>query len=399
MQHWTVGAELWLLTGENIALLEQTQISVGLTASLRRITFNLKTTMADQTPVEVDLRSLDGAAAGTVTLGAERLPVDAVAVRIRHRDTGDEPVAMTALDVTTPAGVLTFSISDNGELLRQAREEGGPDAPLTPGELTGLVRARLLSQIDEVEIATEGPLGLVINHGNGGEAVFSLEGLWKALPDATQPLQALVTECTRQIQRRFATASEHPPEEETRSLAERVRLALRGPSEVDDLNALLAGQGEAVAAEPFGSGLWVVYLLDHPHVLEPMTWSEARSVSPDSEALRALALQNLRAHCLPLERIGDGPAYMIECQEGYETGLLLLPELWDAEAERLASRGQPGRVVVCAPARDVLLVTAEGSPEGLLELRAIADEIMAEGDHTLSDQCFAWTDGAWQPLS
>ncbi len=143
--------------------------------------------------------------------------------------------------------------------------------------------------------------------------------------------------------------------------------------------------------EEFNSDLVVVYAEDtETGTLYPVP-SEFKKAGLDVNALRELAVANLRRRLSAVEIERSSSVSMITTGVGYEPSLLLLEEYWDA-----AKLGVQGEIVVAVPSREVLIFTGSRSRGGVSRLRQLARQIAAEDPYALTAQLFVFRDGKFQ---
>jgi hypothetical protein len=141
--------------------------------------------------------------------------------------------------------------------------------------------------------------------------------------------------------------------------------------------------------EPFVGELYVTYGLDQPvrpeegmqsGALERVTKRHCAEAGLIPEALRRQAVANLRARRpdLGLTWYPDARAVAVTLGGDLESGLLLD----DTFADKLAQDVE-GDLVVAAPARDVLIASGTGHPDGVAKLHWVVDQVWAAGGRPL----------------
>lgn len=152
-----------------------------------------------------------------------------------------------------------------------------------------------------------------------------------------------------------------------------------------------------VAAAGFVADIAVVYAWDRKSTLAYVRLADLQQLGISIDDAQPIALANLRKR-LPreLSTRGDGKSFLFTAGGNIEASLILLPEIWDGLAKQLA-----GDIVVCALARDVLLVTATGIPGGLESLTSSRDRIRASMPPAdlISTALLVRRGGIWQPFS
>ncbi len=137
--------------------------------------------------------------------------------------------------------------------------------------------------------------------------------------------------------------------------------------------------------------LWIVYAEDLPESTSSLHPDRMESAGVAASEVKELAKTNL-ARILPaVERHGDGPWYLLTAGGDYSASLLLFDDVWDDLASSVE-----GEIVAVVPARDVLMYTGSGSPEGVAAIRERAKNIVASGDHVISQTLIVRTAGQWE---
>jgi uncharacterized protein YtpQ (UPF0354 family) len=161
--------------------------------------------------------------------------------------------------------------------------------------------------------------------------------------------------------------------------------------------------------EPFAGELYVSYALELPERFE---WVAPRhcaelGLSPGELRERASANLRIRRPELTLNWYPDAKAVSVGCGGDLEAGLLLD----DGFLEKLAQDVE-GDLVVAVPARDALVASGTGHPDGLEKLRWAVDRVWSDsrpgasaesltGAHPqplLTRDLLVRRDGAWQVL-
>lgn len=99
-------------------------------------------------------------------------------------------------------------------------------------------------------------------------------------------------------------------------------------------------------AESFLPGLCLLFAFDRPTEYEIVLERHLTELGIANSGLRDLAVRNFLRRIPDIKRLGDHPALMLAAGGTVESSLLLLPDLWDDQAEWV-----PGELVVAVPAR------------------------------------------------
>ena len=157
------------------------------------------------------------------------------------------------------------------------------------------------------------------------------------------------------------------------------------------LKSVHATPDEFPFIEPFVGNLLVTYAFDLPSAFIMATESEIKQLGVRLEDVRRLALSNVQQRCPKIEIHHHGPIRQIVLGENMEACMLLVDEFWDQ-----ASQEVEGEIVVSVPSRSVVVYCESQSPDGIIALRAVAEQVMQrESTHCLTDQLLVRRDGSW----
>lgn len=130
---------------------------------------------------------------------------------------------------------------------------------------------------------------------------------------------------------------------------------------------------------PFVADLVVMYAFDVGTHYEIVANRDLKRLGISKDELHDRAIQNLRSLRLEVRAHQGARIMMLTAGGNYEATLLLLPEVWESVAQMVA-----GQVVVSVPARDVVYVTGDATPENLSELRQWTSKMLEQADKPLS---------------
>ena len=157
---------------------------------------------------------------------------------------------------------------------------------------------------------------------------------------------------------------------------------------LDELHNTLKARGtpQQHLAERYNNELVIVYAQDDPNRMRYLTIQEDLGLS--REALRALAIDNLKRLLPKIEILVYGDVMLVTAGGDYEASLLLIDEIWSGGKVKV-----DGDIVVAIPARDTLLVTGSRNRAGLKRMRELTAKAMAKGPYELTDTLFRYRDG------
>ncbi len=154
------------------------------------------------------------------------------------------------------------------------------------------------------------------------------------------------------------------------------------------VDTLTAGRAQPVY-EPFGAGLFIVYMADSADAMSAVDQSEVPGMSAAS--LRPIALENLEKWLGKLhvdDSVQGSVLYNVDGNELLAPSLLLSEKFWAAIAGRF-----PKGVLIAIPRRDQLFIFDADLPGAENAARRLIAATWKEGFNLLSDQLYTRRNG------
>ncbi|GAA4799945.1 DUF1444 family protein [Lysobacter hankyongensis] len=263
-----------------------------------------------------------------------------------------------------------------------------PVPAMTRAEFTDEVARRVRVAVPEIEVKVVGELELAIDMTDeGGNRAF--------LHNAYQMYQGESPKRRDDLIDRFvasfaeaAKGLERSPEAIIPVVKDRAWLV-----EIETSMRQMGGEGQDKVYEHLNDDLVVVYAIDTPSNIAYLSPEELARLGVERDALRALAVRNLRGLLPGIEVQRGEKLNMITADGNYEASLLLFSDLWEREREKL--RGDP---VAAVPARDLLLFADAADADAVAQLRQLATKMREEAAYSLTDRLFVLRDGQWLPF-
>ena len=242
-----------------------------------------------------------------------------------------------------------------------------------------------------VSIGEIDSLELVVTTEEGGEH--------KAFLDNAYDLYLQDEAALQEIMDQYAGALlESVMREETELLAENIVPVVKDTDWLTEVMRVTAEQGQEsepnLYTRPFVEGLIVIYAEDTPSNIRYIGREDIEETGVDLDQLAAFSIDNLVRRLPQIETHGGDGLYMVTAGGIYEPSLLLIDDMWNADNFEVR-----GEIVVCVPARDVLLVSGSEDAENLARIAEFAEEIYAESPYRLTTNLYVWRDSAWQVYS
>jgi uncharacterized protein YtpQ (UPF0354 family) len=280
---------------------------------------------------------------------------------------------------------MSMRANDWRTTLRHWSRDGAPSESLAPA----VGEALLEQEVGSVEVVSGGEIAM--RTPSGAELRIRLDNLRASLAQAEGPEArvGLVEYFARAVKEALRTTSE----------AESLRS--------DDLVPLVrdaryvAGLGEregpdAVIVLPFVADLHLVLAFDGQHTQHLATWRALERLGIDESDVLRVARENLARKIEEVEQRtfdeGEGAFVgILACGGDLEASLLLVDEVWRNVAANVS-----GDVIACVPARDVVLFADAAAEGAVARMGELADEILDEGDHTISPTLLRRTSSGWE---
>jgi uncharacterized protein YtpQ (UPF0354 family) len=135
-----------------------------------------------------------------------------------------------------------------------------------------------------------------------------------------------------------------------------------------------------------------LYVYDNETGLEIIQEKELKKLNISEQELHEIAMTNFRK--LVSKRLNaqnNGETFWFRLDGNLEAGLVLVDEIWEQIEWHLK---EP--VVICVPARDVLIATGKSNNNVIEEFTEKSKKILLTGDHPLSKNWFIRENTTWK---
>jgi len=135
-----------------------------------------------------------------------------------------------------------------------------------------------------------------------------------------------------------------------------------------------------------------MYVYDNGSGLEILQESDLMKLNISKEELHEIAMANFRQ--LISQRLNaqnNGETFWFILDGNLEAGLVLVDEIWDQVEAHLNEE-----IVICVPARDVIIATGKSNENIIADFTEKAINILTSGDHPLSYNWFIRQDKQWK---
>ncbi len=134
-----------------------------------------------------------------------------------------------------------------------------------------------------------------------------------------------------------------------------------------------------------------LYVYDTESGLEIIQENELKVLNISADELHEIALTNyMQLVSEQLNTQTNGEAFWFILDGNLEAGLVLVDEIWDQVEEHFKEE-----IVICVPARDVILATGKSKTNMIADFSEKAKQILIQGDHPLSKNWFIRENKQW----
>ena len=238
------------------------------------------------------------------------------------------------------------------------------------------------------KVTVLGPRSLRVEFADGTSNSISLDNL--AVNCRNNP-----GGCDEFIRRMVAGMTEN--RDRTKADPSALRIVLRGDQYVRQIGELIARspkpEENRIVSKPFMAGAHLVYMIDTPNTMIPLSQAGLKELNLSPEQLHAVALKNL-ASLPPIQfrRVAEPEIYLLPADD-YTSSQVLLAERWPAVTEKFGNR-----LVMAVPNRNFVFLVDGNKPASVRALRNIAAEAVQKYPYSISPELFEWTPGGWKLL-
>ena len=175
---------------------------------------------------------------------------------------------------------------------------------------------------------------------------------------------------------------------------EAVRIIVRSTRYLQQAQASMPPGASAIQSRPLVDGLVSLPALDTPRAIKMLTEKDNQALGLSASDIYDLGLANLRRSLAPLMQVAKVAAHgQIGNLVGdpFQTSRLVLHDTWAPLVD-----AQGGKLIVAAPATDILLYVSEDTPVALDALATVVRDVMKRAPNRLSDMLLRWTRTGWE---
>ena len=287
-----------------------------------------------------------------------------------------------------PYQEMIIALRDDGKLAERINAGNEPPSapPADREQLQRLVCERIAERYSDPQIQVSGEDTIVFTNASGARQHLALDNAW-----------ARVLAGEANVVEQFLRACEGVDTESSK-IAILPLIKAAGTAQAFFARAQQVAKQDGGAPElpvsvPFAPGLECLFVRDLPAGMSFILGSELRAAQLTEHELPAHAAEKLSASLRTVLRVDVRPGvYLLTCGGNYETGLLLLPEVW-AEVDPLLA----GSRVVAIPNRDLLFVTGSENTDGIAWIREQAQG-SAERSYPITTDLFRWNGNSYEVL-
>lgn len=253
---------------------------------------------------------------------------------------------------------------------------------LSAAQFTDNVAVAIHEGIPSAKATVDETLVLTVRIG-GTESLCNLENAWRDCAAEPAGRVDVVTRHVDALRSAFSSTNQ-----DSISLEEIVPV-IKDKTWLDET----ARQGMQIYHEQLAADLFVTYAADGPSQLRFIDQKEFMSFGLSAAKMRINALSNLASRLPKIERLGEGPLYMLTAGGTFESSLLLLANIWKEQEKAV-----DGRIVVAVPSRELILFTGENAHEAVQQMRSTVADIQTDGNYLISATILLRDNDRWVPL-
>jgi len=151
---------------------------------------------------------------------------------------------------------------------------------------------------------------------------------------------------------------------------------------------------EALQPRELAGDLVMLPAVDMPRTVRLLSEKDNQALGLSADEVFKLGLANLRTHLKPLMEVAKvARSGQIGFLDGdvYHSSRLALHESWSPLA-----KAHGGKLIVAAPATDVVLYSGDDAPVAINALRLVVTNFWARAPNQLSTELFRWTPKGWE---
>ena len=276
----------------------------------------------------------------------------------------------------------------NGSQFNQTQwEKSLKDPALSEREFTRLYAQAVAAELKTAKVQLAGRRHLKVQTTNGNSFELFLDNAWT---DASKDPALRPEVCRRYIASLLAAQAAAGSAENELPDTNSIVAVVRGQAFLDQFRKY-QDTTNALVSEPLVADIYVLYACDSEQGISYLSEGRRKALGLELPALRELAMANLHRMLPSVKIAGSGPVFTVKADGTYESSLLLADQLWKDRAAAVT-----GDLVAAAPARDVLLFTGAGSPDGVEQIRLAVDKIHNGGSHLISKTLVVRRNEKWE---
>lgn len=140
----------------------------------------------------------------------------------------------------------------------------------------------------------------------------------------------------------------------------------------------------------FLADLWLCCVWDRPRSISFVQDDEPARYELSADEFIARAVQNTCKNHKDVDLAEEGPLLIARTGDAFCSALLFNAGYWNSITDRIR-----GELLVCVPARDVVLITGSQTPNGVEEMKKAAARVTAGGNHLISETILKRVGGQW----
>ena len=250
---------------------------------------------------------------------------------------------------------------------------------------TQYVADRVKQEIPDAPVAVKSPLTLTI-----GDLQANLDRIYGYC-------QRNEEGCSREISQYVKGAVEVYKEANTPPTKDALRVVVRSSQYLKQAQNSMAPGAPSLYFKPVAGDLVAIPAIDSPRTIRMFSEKAGKALGLTADEAYQEGLSNVSRTLKPVldvAKVAGHNQIGNIVGEPFNTSRLALHESWKPLVD-----AQQGKLIVAAPATDLVLYIGEDSPTAIDALRTLVQRVMSRAPNRLSNTLLRWTPAGWEVIS
>lgn len=257
---------------------------------------------------------------------------------------------------------------------------GAQEIPKGEAAFTDYVAAQLRRATGGADVVVKAPLTLAL-----GELQANLDRIFAYCSRSP-------SDCAGELAHYVETVAQLHKDRPAPPSREAVRVVVRTQAYVTGIQGM--PKAPKVQPRPLAGGLVMLPAIDTPRAIRMLTEDDNEQLGLTPDDVFKLGFANLRKHLKPLMSVANVTRARQMGQlsgDPYQSSRLALLESWSPLA-----KAQGGKLIIVAPATDMVLYIGDDASTAIEALRLLAKNLATVAPTPLSGELLRWTPARWE---